>query len=86
MVATVQEFPALQATVRGRGLIYGLDIPAAGFAKKVSQQAFAHGLVIELSGGRNQVVKCLPPLTIDEETLREGINIVNQAIAEAHGI
>lgn len=81
---TVQEFPTLQAKVRGRGLIYGLDIPATGFAKKVSQQAFTKGLVIELSGARNQVVKFLPPLIIDEETLRAGIDIVNEAIADAH--
>jgi diaminobutyrate-2-oxoglutarate transaminase len=78
---TAQEFPALQANVRGRGLIYGLEIPADGFAKKVSQNAFAKGLVIELAGARNQVVKFLPPLTIDEKTLNQGIEIVNEAIA-----
>lgn len=80
---TVQEFPTLQANVRGRGLIYGLEIPAAGFAKKVSQRAFKKGLVIELAGARNQVVKFLPPLVIEEETLRRGIEIVNEAIADA---
>ena len=78
---TSQEFPSLQANVRGRGLIYGLEIPADGFAKKVSQQAFAKGLVIELAGARNQVVKFLPPLIIDEPTLHKGIEIVNEAIA-----
>jgi len=78
---TAQEFPSLQANVRGRGLIYGLEIPADGLAKKVSQNAFAQGLVIELAGARNQVVKFLPPLTIDEPTLHKGIEIVNEAIA-----
>lgn len=78
---TAQEFPSLQANVRGRGLIYGLEIPADGFAKKVSQHAFEKGLVIELSGARSQVVKFLPPLTIDEPPLQEGIDIVNEAIA-----
>ena len=79
---TAQEFPALQANVRGRGLLYGLEIPAAGFAKKVSQRAFEKGLVIELSGARSQVVKFLPPLIVDEETLHKGIEIINEAIAE----
>jgi diaminobutyrate-2-oxoglutarate transaminase len=82
---TAQEFPSLQANVRGRGLIYGLEIPAAGFAKKVSQRAFEKGLVIELAGARSQVVKFLPPLIIDEETLHKGIEIVNEAIAESVG-
>lgn len=80
---TVQEFPSLDASVRGRGLIYGLEIPAEGFASNVSSRAFEKGLVIELSGARNQVVKFLPPLTIDEETLHTGINIVNEAIAHS---
>jgi diaminobutyrate-2-oxoglutarate transaminase len=80
---TVQEFPSLQASVRGRGLIYGLEIPADGLAKTVSQHAFHKGLIIELSGARNQVVKFLPPLTIDEETLQKGISIVNEAIANS---
>ncbi|MAU01084.1 MAG: diaminobutyrate--2-oxoglutarate transaminase [Anaerolineaceae bacterium] len=79
---TAQEFPSLQANVRGRGLLYGLEIPAAGFAKKVSQRAFEKGLVIELSGARSQVVKFLPPLIIEEDALHKGIEIVNEAIAE----
>jgi diaminobutyrate-2-oxoglutarate transaminase len=82
---TAQEFPSLQANVRGRGLLYGLEIPAAGFAKKVSQRAFEKGLIIELSGARSQVVKFLPPLIIDEDALHKGIEIVNEAIAESIG-
>ncbi len=82
---TAQEFPALHANVRGRGLIYGLEIPTAGFAKKVSQRAFEKGLIIELSGARSQVVKFLPPLIIEEDTLHKGIEIVNEAIAESLG-
>lgn len=76
-----QEFPALQAKVRGRGLIYGLEIPTAGFAKKVSQAAFKKGLIIELAGARGQVVKFLPSLIIAEETLQKGIDIVSESIA-----
>ena len=80
---TAQEFPGLQANVRGRGLLYGLEIPETGFAKKVSRGAFERGLVIELSGARSQVVKFLPPLIIEEETLLQGVEIVNEAIADA---
>ena len=75
-----QSYPALQATIRGRGLIWGLEIPEAGFASKVSRQAFKQGLVIELSGARSQVVKFLPPLTIDEATLLKGVAIIDEAI------
>lgn len=79
---TAAEFPALQANVRGRGLLYGLEIPEQGLAKKVSRRAFEKGLVIELAGARSQVVKFLPPLVIEEQTLLDGINIVNEAISD----
>ena len=38
--------------------------------------------IIELAGGEDQVVKFLPALTIDEETLREGLAIIDKAIAD----
>jgi diaminobutyrate-2-oxoglutarate transaminase len=79
LTKTAQEFPSLQAKVRGRGLLYGLEIPESGLARKVSRRAFENGLVIELSGARSQVVKFLPPLII----LHRGIDIVNEAIASA---
>ena len=79
---TVQEFPSLDASVRGRGLIQGLILPEQGLARKVSGKAFEKGVVIELAGARGQVVKFLPPLIIDEDTLQEGINIINESISE----
>lgn len=68
--------------VRGRGLFYGLEIDEPGFAGEVSSIAFERGLVIELSGAKDQVVKFLPPLIVDEETLKEGIQIIADAIDE----
>lgn len=82
---TAREFSMLNACPRGRGLIYGLEIPEPGFAKRVSQAAFEKGLIIELAGATDQVVKFLPPLVIDEETLLDGVNIVNETIAELLG-
>ncbi|MFQ5421517.1 MAG: aminotransferase class III-fold pyridoxal phosphate-dependent enzyme, partial [Anaerolineae bacterium] len=78
-----QKYPWLQANIRGRGLIYGFEIPEPGFASKVSQAAFKKGLVIELSGANSQVVKFLPPLTIDEKTLLKGLSIIDEAIDES---
>ncbi|ADU65752.1 diaminobutyrate/2-oxoglutarate aminotransferase [Desulfurispirillum indicum S5] len=80
--AIAAKYPDLNCNVRGRGLIFGLEIPELGFAKEVSRIAFEKGLVIELSGADDQVVKFLPPLTIDEETLRKGIAIIDATIGE----
>lgn len=76
-------FPSLQAAVRGRGLIYGLELPPPGLAKKVSQTAFQKGVIIELAGSRGQVLKFIPPLTIDEDTLLKGVRAIHESISEA---
>ena len=76
-----KKYPDLNASVRGKGLIYGLDIPHTGFASQLSKTAFENGLIIELSGAEDQVLKILPPLVIEEETLKEGLGIIEKAIA-----
>lgn len=80
LLAIAEKYPELKAEVRGRGMIYGLEIPEHGLASKVSEKCFENGLVIELSGADDQVVKFLPALTIDEETLLRGIAIVDKSI------
>lgn len=77
-----KKYPELGATVRGRGMIYGLEIPERGFASQVAETCFENGLVIELAGADDQVMKFLPALTIDEETLLRGIGIVERSIGQ----
>jgi hypothetical protein len=80
-----RRYPAAQATSRGRGLLYGLACDVPGLAQKITQAAFAKGLVIETSGAASQVVKCLPPLVIDTALLEAGLAILNQSVAAAVG-
>jgi diaminobutyrate-2-oxoglutarate transaminase len=81
LTAIQKKFPALQMKVRGRGLIYGLEIPQPGFAKAVSRQAFAQNLIIELAGAEDQVLKFLPPLVIDDNVLKRGVSLIEDSIA-----
>jgi diaminobutyrate-2-oxoglutarate transaminase len=76
-----EKFPELEASVRGLGMVWGLDLPQPGVASEASQEAFQRGLVIETAGANDHVLKFLPPLTIEEELLREGLDIVEQALA-----
>ena len=78
-----QQYPEAQATVRGRGLLYGLACEVPGLAEAITGVAFGKGLVIETSGSESQVVKCLPPLTIDLEWLEKGLEILAQSVPEA---
>lgn len=78
----VDKYPELDIGLRGIGMVWGLDFSAQpGFAAAISREAFANHLVIEQAGAEGQVVKFLPALTIDEETLREGMAIIAQAMA-----
>jgi diaminobutyrate-2-oxoglutarate transaminase len=77
-----EKYPELEVEVRGVGMVWGLAIPRTGFAGEVSKEAFANGVVIELAGAEDDVVKFLPALTIEEETLREGMAIIDKAIGD----
>lgn len=76
------KYPQLDIELRGRGMVWGLDIGRGGFPGEVSKEAFANHLIIELAGADDSVVKFLPALTIEEETLREGMALIDKAIGD----
>lgn len=79
--ALQERFPATGISVRGRGLILGLEMARPELAKQVSREAFQRGLIIELAGPRDEVVKFLPPLTIEDEVLQRGVTIVSEIVS-----
>ena len=67
--------------VRGRGLAYGIEFKSdKTIAGQISEYAFKEQLIVETCGSDGQVVKFLPPLVIDEDTLREGLKRLETAI------
>ena len=68
---------------RGRGLIAGLAFDDPSLAGRVSRAAFERGVIIETSGPRGEVLKLLPPLTISEEDLNQGIDIIESSVESA---
>jgi len=71
-------------TVRGRGMMQGLAADGVpDLAANVSAHAFQNGLVIETSGAEDRVLKLLPPLTIGEARLRDGLEILEKSVAAA---
>jgi len=75
-----RKYPDIEARIRGKGLICGFHIPFQGFCSEVSSEAFERGLIIELAGARDDVLKFLPPLVIEEDLLKQGIAIIDEAI------
>lgn len=88
--AGLQDLTALlpdgEAEIRGRGLMRGLAFRRPGLASEVSQAAFHRKLIAETCGVHDQVLKLLPPLTISEEMLEEGLHrlgeVLHVALAE----
>ncbi len=79
----VQSYPSAGLSVRGRGLIQGLVTPPDDdIANAISAKAFEHGLVIETSGANDEVLKLFPALTIEEDQLRKGLDIIERSVAE----
>ncbi len=72
------------AKVKGRGLMQGIALRSGELASEVSRLAFTKGLVIETSGNEGQVVKCLVPLTISDEDLARGMDIVTECVLAVH--
>jgi len=75
----VRQNPDRIADSRGRGLLHGLEFRDAEDAQKVASRCFEEGLVIETSGPDGEVLKVLPPLTIEDEDLRQGLAIIAEA-------
>ena len=76
-----QEHESLRATVRGRGLLQGLHTPIDGLASRIASDAFGRGLLVETSGGAaSDVVKLMPPLTINDDQLREGLATLRASV------
>jgi diaminobutyrate-2-oxoglutarate transaminase len=81
----VQSYPDAQMTRRGRGMMQGLAFKDPSLADRVTELSFQNGLIIETSGGRDEVIKLLTPLTIESEKLLAGLDILEQAVADSVG-
>jgi diaminobutyrate-2-oxoglutarate transaminase len=69
--------------VRGRGMMQALDIVDGALAKSVQTAAFETGLLIGPCGTGGRVLKLIPPLTIPDDDLTEGLDILEKAISTA---
>jgi diaminobutyrate-2-oxoglutarate transaminase len=69
--------------VKGRGMMSGVDLRSGELSTAVRRHCFAHGLIIEGSGGFDEVVKVLAPLTTPDEVLEEGLAILDDCVRGA---
>lgn len=68
-------------TPKGRGLARGLQFERVELAARTCAAAFERGLLMETSGPSDEVMKILPPLTITDDELEEGLAVVRESVA-----
>lgn len=84
LTAMVQRL-APDAHVRGRGLIWGVEFRDPTLAARVSQACFERGLIIETAGIDDQVLKLLPSLTIRDDELQHGLDVIEASLQAVLG-
>jgi len=76
-----EKYPLI-GDVRGRGLIWGLElvtegkVPASKEARRIMDLAKDRGLLIGLSGSHFQVLRMGPPLIVSKDDIDEGVAIL----------
>ena len=67
---------------RGMGLMWGIDFGAVNpaFALEAVHETFDRHLICEVAGRKDGVLKLMPPLTIPDDVLNEGLSIVKKAV------
>ncbi len=80
--------------VRGRGMMTAIELVADRSSKepleaetstRIVQECLRNGLLLIKAGTYDNVIRLLPPLTIEEELLDEGLGVLDEAIATVTG-
>ena len=89
-LGSLAESSPIVGELRGRGAMMALEFvkpgskePNADAAKQIAAKCLEQGVVILTCGTFGNNVRLLPPLVIDFDLLREGLQIFAKAIAEA---
>jgi 4-aminobutyrate aminotransferase/(S)-3-amino-2-methylpropionate transaminase len=84
-----RQYPII-ADVRGLGAMCAIELvdpatgePAKAFAGDVIQRAYRKGVMLLGAGVHSNIIRFLAPLVMAPEQLREGLEIIGEAIAEA---
>lgn len=68
-------------TARGRGLLWGIELPSKEAARRWTGAALARGVILLAGGPAGRVVQIVPPLTISEELLGMALDVLEEVAA-----
>jgi acetylornithine/succinyldiaminopimelate/putrescine aminotransferase len=76
-----QRFPAVRA-VRGRGLLWGIELRSRERAKAFMQGAWSRGVLLLAGGPEGRVAQIVPPLTITVAQIAAAVEILEAALTD----
>jgi len=82
-----ERYPVI-GDVRGRGAMVAMELvedrqtkaPAKAATGRLIEECYSQGVVILKAGTYDNVIRLLPPLTISEDLLGEGLDVVDKAL------
>ena len=86
-LTTLQARDGRIGDIRGRGAMMAIELtdaegkPDAALTGKVAKHCHLEGVVVLTCGTDGNVIRLLPPLSISDELLREGIRVIGEALA-----
>ena len=83
MDGLVESMSGTPLRAKGRGLARGLSFETGEQASKVCRAAFDRGLLMETSGPEGEVAKVMPPLTVTDDELVDGLD---RLVAAVHDV
>jgi 4-aminobutyrate aminotransferase/(S)-3-amino-2-methylpropionate transaminase len=89
-LATIQAANPRVGDVRGRGAMIAIELvggdgitPDAELTKAVAAACHAEGVLVLTAGSYGNVIRFLPPLSISDELVEDGLGVVEKALAGA---
>jgi len=80
LAAWRESFPGTVAAVRGRGLLWGIELATPERAKRWTGEALQRGILLLAGGPEGKVAQLVPPLTIAEKQLAAALELLGEAL------
>ena len=85
-LTTLQARDGRIGDIRGRGAMMAIELvdehgaPDVALTNRVAKHCHVNGVVVLTCGTDGNVIRLLPPLSISDELLREGIRVIGEAL------
>jgi 4-aminobutyrate aminotransferase-like enzyme len=81
LAAWPERHPAL-AAVRGRGLLWGLELTSAELAHRLAAAALRRGVLLLAGGATGDVAQIAPPLSVEQGQLDRALDLLEECLDE----